>query len=244
MSRSSEIRQRLAELLVEGEAVQQRLVPVGGKDLPNHLVLVAPYQKWYSAASEVVRVLLPGRADEFQRLYDGKKTASVVEYGISMWLKGEQLWATDEITAATQAFQLVMTQVAILEAAEASVDSVLFDIEGVVQADLFSNELDAAKELQKEGHLRAAGMIAGVVVERHMKQVASHHKFPSRKKKPTLNDFNEFLKSEGVIRQNTWRFVQQMGDLRNLCAHPDDEPTKQDITDLIAGAKKVQAEIS
>ena len=114
----------------------------------------------------------------------------------------------------------------------------------VVQADLFSSELEASTELQKAGHLRAAGVVAGVVIERHIKQVAAHHNFKSRRKKPTLAEFNDYLKKEAVIQQPMWRFVQHMGDLRNKCAHPDDEPTKQDIIDLIAGAKKIQAEVS
>lgn len=78
------------------------------------------------------------------------------------------------------------TQVAILRSADGALDSVLFDIEGLLSADLFSNELDGASELLNEGHLRAGGVVADVVIERHLRQVASNHGFKTRKKNTGL----------------------------------------------------------
>ena len=177
MSRSDEVRQQLVELLAAGEVIQSDLLPRKDEEVANHFSMIAPYQKWYSAASETVRVLLRGRFDEFVGLYEGKRTASVFEYGISMWLKGKNPRGSSEYAAVAEVFQLFMTQLEILRSAQESVDAVLFDIEGLVQADLFSNELDGAVDLLKAGHIRAAGVVAGVVVERHIKQVALHHGF-------------------------------------------------------------------
>ena len=44
----------------------------------------------------------------------------------------------------------------------------MFDIRQLVQADLFDSELDAADELGKKKFTRAAGALAGVVLERHL----------------------------------------------------------------------------
>ncbi len=244
MSKVAKIQGDIKQLIKDGDELVSRFRPKAG-ELPNQIELLASYQQWYSVANEVVRVLLPARLREFQLLYEEKiSSKDGSNLGISEWLGLRRPPRMSEETASILVFQRLMTQLEILRAAEARTESVLFDLEGVVQADLFSSELEAATELQKAGHLRAGGVVAGVVIERHLKQVAAYHNFKSRKKKPTLGDFNDYLKSEAVIQQSMWRFVQHMGDLRNKCAHPDDEPTKQDVTDLIAGAKKIQAEVS
>jgi hypothetical protein len=37
-----------------------------------------------------------------------------------------------------------------------------------------------------------------------------------------------------------WRFIQHLGDIRNLCDHAKErEPTKEGIEDLVAGTEKV-----
>jgi hypothetical protein len=37
-----------------------------------------------------------------------------------------------------------------------------------------------------------------------------------------------------------WRFIQHLGDIRNLCDHAKErEPTKEEIEDLVAGTEKV-----
>src|SRR6266581_6548714 len=53
--------------------------------------------------------------------------------------------------------------------------------------------------------------------------VCENHGVKLRKRKPTLNDFNEELKNGGVIDQPTWRRNQHPGDLRNKCAHQGPE---------------------
>src|SRR5260221_13244078 len=49
------------------------------------------YQRWYTEAAEVVRQLVPGRLQEFERLYKGdgrRKDINVVTYTIQDWLAG------------------------------------------------------------------------------------------------------------------------------------------------------------
>jgi hypothetical protein len=42
--------------------------------------------------------------------------------------------------------------------------------------------------------LRAAGAVAGVVLEKHLRQVCDDHKITVAKKNPTIGDLNELLK--------------------------------------------------
>ena len=131
-------------------------------------------------------------------------------------------------------------QIAIVEAAAARFESSLFEIRQLVQADLLDSEIEAAEELAKYKFVRAAGALAGVVLERHLAQVCVDHQITAGKKNPTIADFNESLKAGGVIDLPQWRFIQHLADIRNLCDHGrTPEPTSDQATDLIAGVKKV-----
>ena len=51
---------------------------------------------------------------------------------------------------------------------------------------------------------------------------------------------NDALKEGGVIDIPQWRFIQRLGDLRNLCDHNKDrEPTKDEVAELIDGVDKL-----
>lgn len=130
-------------------------------------------------------------------------------------------------------------QVLILESARARFESVLFDIKQLVQADIFDSEIESARELLKSGFLRPAGALAGVVLEKHLGQVCQNHNVPIKKKDATISDFNDSLKNGGILETSNWRFIQRLGDLRNLCTHyKQREPSKDEVVELIDGTEK------
>jgi len=90
-----------------------------------------------------------------------------------------------------------------------------------------------------EVNLRAAGAVAGVVLEGHLQQVATNHSI-SVGSKATLSLLNDSLKDAQVYKQAQWRNIQFLTDVRNLCCHKDkDEPSKDDVVDLINGVNKI-----
>lgn len=132
------------------------------------------------------------------------------------------------------------TQRKILEAAESRIDSAIHDIRQLLQADLFDSEIEAAKELAKKGFLRAAGVVAGVVLESHLGEVCRSHAVVIRKKRATLADYNDALKEASVYEIPTWRALQRLADLRNICGHQrGQEPTADEAKELIDGAEKM-----
>ena len=61
-----------------------------------------------------------------------------------------------------------------------------------------------------------------------------------RKRNPTIGDFNDSLKNNDVIDVPDWRFIQRLGDLRNLCSHKKHrEPTNDEVAELIDGVDKI-----
>jgi hypothetical protein len=206
------------------------------------------YQKWYTEATAVIRQIIPDRLDEFVSFYapdSRRKSVDAMTFSIQDWLTGrrsnvdaiyKKKYFDDAGVVATK-FQ---TQLQILEAVESRFESSLFEIRQLVQADLFDNELGAARELAKHGYLRAAGAISGVVLEKHLGEVCGNHKLATRKKHPTISEFNDLLKGGSVIDVPTWRQIQRLGDLRNLCDHPKGrDPTSDEIEELISGTEKL-----
>jgi hypothetical protein len=129
---------------------------------------------------------------------------------------------------------------AILQSVKARFKSSLFDIRQLVQADLFDSELDAARELLRQKFTRPAGALAGVVLERHLGQVCDNHSVTIGKKNPGISDLNDALKETAVLDVPQWRFVQHLGDIRNLCDHSKKvDPTAEQVDDLISGITKV-----
>jgi hypothetical protein len=203
------------------------------------------YQAWYSESKVLIKQLLPDRIDDFARHYEkpkSRKDISYENYRIEDYLQGlniTQGWQKEKVVGPDAAIPHFQQQQAILNAVSARFESSLFDIRQLVQADLFDSELAVAQELLKNGFIRASGAVAGVVLEKHLSQVAENHNITTRKKNPTISDFNDLLKEGNVLDTPTWRQIQRLGDVRNLCDHSKDrEPTKEEAQELIAGVEK------
>lgn len=203
------------------------------------------YQSWYTRSSLFVKQILPDRHQEFVEQYNlpRRKEMNYHTYTISDFLAGYTVKrGGQEIFDTTSAVgPKFVNQLAILRSARGRIDSILADVKGVLQAQLFDSELDAASNLLKNGHIRAAGAIAGVVLEGHLKKVCADHGISFLKKGPqTISDYNEALKKDGVIDVPIWRHIQLLGDYRNYCCHPKErDPQETEAKDLIEGARKI-----
>ncbi|MFN5165283.1 MAG: hypothetical protein ACK5JG_08030 [Pseudomonadota bacterium] len=202
------------------------------------------YQRWYTEAQAVIRQLIPERIGDFVRHYEKPKVRKAIDfenYKIEDYLQGLQVTRLGEVLVSKRAaINQFDQQVAILAAAKVRFESSLMDMRQMLQADLFDSELQAAEHLLKFKFVRAAGALAGVVLERHLSQVSATHAVSTGKKHPTIADFNEALKAASVVDVPQWRYIQHLADIRNLCDHarkPD--PTVEQIADLLAGVAKV-----
>jgi hypothetical protein len=205
------------------------------------------YQNWYTESHALIRQIIPDRLVEFEKLYmgDGKrKEISSITFTIQDWLNGIRAKEDylgklifDDLAAITMRFN---TQYSILKSAKTRFVSSLHDIKQIVQADLFDSEIESAQELLKKGFLRGSGAIAGVVLEKHLYEVSNNHHIKISKKNPTISDYNDSLKNNSSIDIPTWRFIQRLGDLRNLCDHNKaKEPSIDEVNELINGVAKI-----
>ena len=213
------------------------------KSLPN---FKEEYQTWYSEVKALVKQLLPDRLADLVRHYEKpkpRKDITYENYRIEDYFQDLNVtrgYEKQKIVGPDAAIPHYRQQQAILKATSARFESSLFDIRQLVQADLLDTEISSSEELLKNGFVRASGAIAGVILEKHLNQVCENHNISFRKKSLTISDFYNELKSEGVIDVPDWRFIQHLGDIRNLCDHNKKlEPTKEQVQDLISGVKKI-----
>lgn len=202
------------------------------------------YNSWYNESMCLIRQLIPERISDFVSYYKIEKRKSIdyETYTISDYLVGlivQDSWGKTKVDTKSVLSKFEQ-QLAIVKSLKDRFDSSLYDIKQLLQADLFDSEIAVARELLKKGFLRAAGAVTGVVLEKHLSVVCQNHDLTSRKKTPSINDFNQLLKDNDVIDTPTWRNIQFLGDLRNLCDHGKErDPKKEEIEDLIDGTSKV-----
>jgi hypothetical protein len=209
----------------------------------EHLPFVVEYQSWYTKALPIVKLVLPDRYLEFIEQYklEKRKEITFLTYAISDYLIGLRITrGTENVVDVDAAFaSKFQHQIFILRSAADRLQSAFSEIEGTLRAEMFDGELSAAEELRKKGHLRAAGALAGVTLERHLGVVANSHQVRVGKTKPTIADYNEALKRENVLDIPMWRSLQHLADLRNYAVHDKGrEPTAEEMDDLVRGVQR------
>lgn len=198
------------------------------------------YEVWYTKVQKVIQQITPDRNEDLNRLYYNPKRKMLdrTTYCIADALRniyGPRPVRYGPFTAR----RCVYSQVKMLEACLEKFDSKVFDIQTILQADIFDSEIETAKHLVKMGFLRAAGAICGVILEKHFRGVCQNRSISISKKNPTIADYNDKLK-DYVYDIVEWRKIQHLGDIRNLCDHSKErEPTKEEVEELISGTERV-----
>ena len=250
MGKYDEIKIEIKNLLDEGKKHYDGLLLLDKSYLDGNLKMskaekelvvsfLKDYERWYSASLRIINRLIPERAKDFTILYRDEKRKEITwrNYTISDELQGKA--TTNNSFHPGNAASKLYQQVSIVHACLDCFDKKIYDIQVILQADVFDSEIDSSKHLLKMGYLRAAGAICGVVIEKHLASVCSFRSITLKKKNPSISDYNDALKD---VAYDTieWRRIQRLGDLRNLCDHKKDrEPTKDEVEELISGTERI-----
>jgi len=246
------IKNELEKLVTEGESICYALLATDKKyeaqlkEMKKDLKSLPPliyYEKWYTEVLLCIKKFIPDRINDFIILYkdEKRKKLDILSYTISDAIQGITTnLRGDVICSPSSAYKKMRQQVEMLRSIIKIIDSKIFTYESEIRADLFDSEIDSATQLCQKGFLRAAGAICGVIIEKHLEQICIAHKLRITKRDPTINDFNEEIKKNNIIDIPTWRHLQLLADIRNICCHnKKQEPTKEQVQDLINGTKKV-----
>ena len=236
------IKEEIKALITQGKKLNIALGAVGnGHDDENKNLdyFLQNYELWYTKAQTVIKQLSPDRLNDFNLLYYNPKRKNIdfTTYCIADALK-TITHVNRKYGPWTATFNLTQ-QVMMLSACLERFDSKVYDIQTILQADIFDSEVESARHLLKMGFMRAAGAICGVIVEKHFADVAQNHKIKISKRYPTIADYNDAFK-DNVYDTLEWRRIQRLADIRNLCDHKKErEPTQEDVCELINGTDRI-----
>ena len=115
----------------------------------------------------------------------------------------------------------------------------LNSVRNLIQAEVFSTELDQAKELLSTGYVVASAVIAGVVLETSLRQMCIDASLPTGK----LDKMNADLAKAGVYNLFVQKRITSLADIRNNAAHGHpDKFNKNDVQEMIAYIENFMAE--
>ncbi|MDZ7919854.1 DUF4145 domain-containing protein [Rhodoferax sp.] len=116
----------------------------------------------------------------------------------------------------------------------------LASVRQLVQAELFSSELEQAKELQTSGFYMAAAVVAGVVLETTLRDLCSQMGLPIAK----LDKMNADLAKAGRYNLLVQKRITALAGLRNSAAHGNaSEFTKDDVSSMISEVERFVADV-
>lgn len=116
----------------------------------------------------------------------------------------------------------------------------LNSVRNLVQAEVFDNELDQAKELLSSGYAAAAAVIAGVVLETTLRNMCRDNGILLGK----LDKMNADLTKQGVYNSLTQKRITALAGVRNSAAHgKTEEFSKDDVNSMINEIERFVASI-
>lgn len=186
------------------------------------LSLTQQYHVWYSGCHTLVAANLPARTAEL---------AEVHEKHLAPFFKHENMAHYQQIPA--------VRNIAIMQGIIGSIPQYLdlsaYDIDLLLAASYVKDQLAEAATLFSIGHERAAGALAGVLLERHLKLLCNKHQpiitYPHN---AAISNLNDLLQKHAVYDRTQWTRVDWMRQVRNSCDHAGSTaPNSSNVDTLI-----------
>lgn len=132
-------------------------------------------------------------------------------------------WSTNYTT--------LLKQKAVFEAAREDFEGgYMNSVRHIVQAEVFSSELEQARELLNGGYTVASAVVAGVVLETTLRQMCEDNSLAIGK----LDKMNADLAKNQIYTLLVQKRITALADIRNNAAHGHpDKFTKDDVRDMI-----------
>ena len=206
------------------------------------------YQVWYSQTLRLVECVLWERRREFESYYrsdqesrDQPATISAILGSLSgTRASGEKREALaglfDPGLERGTFLRLLGMQLAILASAVPLL---------LAEERRPDRELQAARRLLSKGHRRAAGVVAGFVLERHLSTVAQRHDLALPKSGPSsLRRLHRSLRKAGVCSAPRSRQIERLVKLSDSCVRAKRRISVKVVSELLSGVEETLRHVS
>ncbi|MBA3045052.1 MAG: hypothetical protein FP824_02420 [Euryarchaeota archaeon] len=185
---------------------------------------IRKYQAWFATSAILVKEYLPQREDEFAQIY--VKINSYLHFDMKTWKPENEAYVDTFIDEFNLQRSMVMAIPGVIEIKE-------FDVRKLISGELIDDELAEAEHLFETKHLRAAGAVAGVVIERYLRTLCETSTPPIQyNKKDTIDPLATALYKAQKIDITLFKKIQYLASIRNKCDHPKDIMAKE-IEELV-----------
>lgn len=186
------------------------------------------YERWYNSSQPLISDYLPDRKSEFRDEYRKCRnhlqlTLEYIEdYSSSKSLKFETV-------------QSLKFQRNLLLSIPDRVNSKQLKARRRVSDDIVSDELQRAKSLFEDNHIRAAGVIAGVSLERYLQTLCeTSDQNLDFGFKEGISSLGQVLQESNEIDDDDKRLLDYLAGIRNKCSHADEEdPEKTEVERML-----------
>jgi hypothetical protein len=194
------------------------------------------YQRFHSGGLHFVREFLPEKEAEFQMSYEARAyndLEGVMDY---LQLRRGQ-YSTDKEEIIERFINRFEIQRSILSSIPYIARIEEMRLRELISADFVDRELEEAEQLFRREHIRAAGALAGVALEKHLKTLCDKYKLDYQKK-DTIEPLVEKLYNAKKIDLSQMKNIQYLASIRDKCDHPADIE-KGEVKELIEKVKKI-----
>lgn len=200
------------------------------ENAPNRLILLTDYETWYNSSLPLISDYMPDREDDFRERY---------------WIVREAIEADRKFVSENNielpqelrhyAIQGLHFQHDIIASIPGRVESEILKAKEQISRKIVTDELQKSKELFDEEHVRAAGVVAGVALERHLLSLCEDsNQVVDFGYMDGISSLAQTLSEAGEIDDDDQRLLDHLSGIRNKCSHASEqEPEKREVERLL-----------
>lgn len=180
------------------------------------------YRNWYSLAMAIMeRNYDKDSIDDFKKSYKS----------ITFQCNGEYITKEEQI----QIEASFKHQMILLRSLPSYIEGKIYDLELNIATTIMGDELKEAKLLLDRKFIRAAGAVAGVILERYLKTQLNRANPPIKYgEKATLGSLIEKIEASGLFEETIIQKLRYLNAVRIKCDHDkEDEPQEIEVKELI-----------
>jgi len=177
--------------------------------------LIMEYQRWYSSSQYLVNEYLPSRLIEFESYYGGP-------FGVATKLE----LIRSDLSSDSSEYVYSWKKSFLIQRGIISSISLLARIKEkslrqILTSDIVNSEIEEADLLFENKHYRAAGAVAGVALERHLKTLCEINGITYKIKGIASLAHALYNNKPPKIDNTELSNIEFLGKIRNDCTHPN-----------------------
>jgi hypothetical protein len=196
---------------------------------------IRKYQRWYNSAYHLIKEYIPEKENEFIACYE---TEGMYKRGVFDYLQlrsGTE--DSDKHKVLRYFIEKLETQRSIVLAVPDVAEAKELNLRKIISADIARTEIEQAEILLAGGFDRAAGSIAGVALELHLKTLCDINGL-SYPVKATIQPLIQALQAGKKLDITEVKHIEYLASIRNKCSHPKDI-SEAEVKSLVEGVKKL-----